>query len=88
MTASLMGFLSGDDASPRPMRRNREPCGSRRMQAVITTKGRAALENAVPSHAREVQRLFTSRLTPNELDQFADMAATILNHLQADQPPA
>ncbi|RKT90085.1 DNA-binding transcriptional regulator, MarR family [Saccharopolyspora antimicrobica] len=66
----------------------RERCGSRGMHAVITAKGLATLKDAVPGHAREVRRLFVDRLTPEELDQFADTAAKILDNLQADQSPA
>ncbi|MBF8191033.1 winged helix-turn-helix transcriptional regulator [Nonomuraea sp. K274] len=65
---------------------NRERCGSRGMYAVITANGLAALKEAVPSHAQEVRRLFVDHLTPEQLDQFADIAATILDRLQADQP--
>lgn len=64
----------------------RERCGSRGMYAVITPEGLAALTGAVPGHAREVRRLFTGRLTPEQLDQLAGIAATILDGLQADQP--
>lgn len=63
----------------------RERCGARGMDTVITAKGLAALEKAAPSHAQEVRRLFVDRLTPEELDQFADIAATILEHLRSDQ---
>ncbi|MFW6692700.1 MarR family winged helix-turn-helix transcriptional regulator [Streptomyces sp. MAR4 CNX-425] len=62
----------------------RERCGSRGMYAVITEKGRTALEEAAPGHAREVRRLFVDRLTPEELDRFADLAGTVLDHLRAD----
>jgi DNA-binding MarR family transcriptional regulator len=65
----------------------RERCGSRGMDALITAKGLAALEEAAPGHAQEVRRLFIDRLTPDELDQFADIATTILDDLQADQSP-
>ena len=64
----------------------RERCGSRGMEAVITEKGLTALTQAAPSHAEEVRRLVIDRLTREELDQFADIAATILENLQADQP--
>jgi DNA-binding MarR family transcriptional regulator len=66
----------------------REPCGSRGIHVVITARGLAALKEAVPGHAQEVRRLFTSGLTPEQLEQLADIATTILNRLKADQPPA
>jgi DNA-binding MarR family transcriptional regulator len=65
----------------------RERCGSRGMYAVITAKGLAALKEAAPSHAQEVRRLFIDRLTPEQLDQLAGIATTILDNLQADRPP-
>jgi hypothetical protein len=41
----------------------------------------------VPRHTHEVRRLFIDPLTPEQLDQLAEIATTILNHLQqADQP--
>lgn len=66
----------------------RERCGSRRMDAVITTKGLAVIEEAAPSHAREVRRLFVSCLTPEELAQFGGIAGKVLDHLRADQSSA
>ncbi|MFI6937100.1 MarR family winged helix-turn-helix transcriptional regulator [Streptomyces sp. NPDC050287] len=65
----------------------RERCGSRGMEAVITADGLAALRKAAPSHAQEVRRLFVDRLTPEELDQFAGLSATILDSLRADSSP-
>lgn len=65
----------------------RERCGSRGMYAVITAKGLATLKEAAPTHAQEVRRLFVDPLTPEELDQLAGIATTILDNLHADQPP-
>ncbi|MFC3986829.1 MarR family winged helix-turn-helix transcriptional regulator [Streptosporangium jomthongense] len=62
----------------------REPCGSRGVYAVLTAEGLAALRSAAPGHAREVRRLFVDPLTPEELERFADVAAKILDNLQAD----
>ncbi|MFD0883143.1 MarR family winged helix-turn-helix transcriptional regulator [Streptosporangium algeriense] len=62
----------------------REPCGSRGVYAALTAEGHAALRRAAPSHTEEVRRLFVDRLTPEELDRFADIAAKILDNLQAD----
>ncbi|WP_158088878.1 hypothetical protein [Thermoactinospora rubra] len=45
------------------------------------------LKKAVSGHAQEVRRLFVDRLTPEELEQFADLATKILSSLEADQPP-
>ncbi|MER7210674.1 MarR family winged helix-turn-helix transcriptional regulator [Streptosporangium sp. NPDC001559] len=65
----------------------REPCGSRGVYAVLTAEGLAALRKAAPGHAREVRRLFVDPLTPEELERFADVAAKILDNLQADAQP-
>jgi DNA-binding MarR family transcriptional regulator len=65
----------------------RERCGSRGMYAVITAKGLAVLKEAAPGHAQEVRRLFIDRLTPEQLDQLAEISSTILDTLQGGQPP-
>jgi DNA-binding MarR family transcriptional regulator len=65
----------------------RERCGSRGVEVVITAKGLTALKEAVSSHAQEVRRLLVDRLTPEELDQFAAIATTILDNLRADESP-
>ncbi|GAA2142978.1 MarR family winged helix-turn-helix transcriptional regulator [Actinomadura napierensis] len=64
----------------------RERCGNRGVDVVITQKGLAALADAVPGHAQEVRRLFVDRVTPEELDLFAGIAAKILDGLRTDQP--
>ena len=63
----------------------RERHGSRGMYAVITARGLSALKEAVPGHVCEVRRLFVDRLTPEQLDQLADISGTILGGLHADQ---
>lgn len=64
---------------------DREPRGSRGMDAVITAKGLEAIRKAAPGHSREVRRRFVDCLTPEELDQFAGFARTVLDGLRADQ---
>ena len=64
----------------------RERYGSRGMHAVITPRGLAKLKEAFPGHSQEVRRLFTGCLTPEQLDQLAGIATTILDNLKADQP--
>ena len=66
---------------------DREPRGSRGMDAVITAKGLAAIKEAAPGHSQEVRRRFIDCLTPEELDQFAGIAGTVLDNLRADQEP-
>ncbi|MFI0374174.1 MarR family winged helix-turn-helix transcriptional regulator [Actinomadura sp. 1N219] len=65
----------------------RERSGSRGVYAALTEKGLTAIKDAAPGHAQEVRRLFVDRLTPEELDQFAAIAAKILDNLQTQQPP-
>jgi DNA-binding MarR family transcriptional regulator len=61
----------------------RERCGSRGIDAVITPQGLAAIREAAPGHAEEVRRLFIDRLTPEQLDQFAEIATIVLDGLTA-----
>jgi DNA-binding MarR family transcriptional regulator len=68
------------------MRAGRERRGSRGSYAVITAKGLAAIREAAPSHAQEVRRLFIDRLTPDQIDQLADIATAVLGNLLSDQP--
>lgn len=66
---------------------DREPHGSRGMDAVITAQGLKAVREAAPGHSQEVRRRFIDCLTPEELDQFAGLARTVLDNLRADQQP-
>ena len=66
---------------------DREPRGSRGMDAVITATGLEASREAAPGHSREVRRIFIDALSPDELDQFAGAARTVLGKLRADQKP-
>lgn len=64
---------------------DREPCGSRGIEAAITAHGFAVIREAAPGHAQAVRQLFVDSLTPQELDQFAEMAGTVLRNLEAEQ---
>lgn len=66
----------------------REPHGSRGMCALLTEKGLAVLRQAAPLHGQEVRRLFVDRLTPEELDQFAALAAKLIENLEEEQRPS
>jgi DNA-binding MarR family transcriptional regulator len=53
----------------------------RAIYVAITPGGRAALEAAAPPHRRHVRHLFLDRLTPEQIDQLADISRTILDGL-------
>jgi DNA-binding MarR family transcriptional regulator len=53
----------------------------RAIYAAITAHGRAALNAAAPRHRQQVRRLVLDRLTPDQIDQLADISRTILNGL-------
>src|SRR5699024_12344577 len=63
----------------------RERCGSRGMDAVLPDAGMEALTSAVPCHTQVVRRLFIDPLTPEELDQFAELSGTVLENLRSEQ---
>lgn len=63
---------------------DRQPCGPRGMDAVITEHGREVIETAAPSHSAQVRALFVDRLTPAQLDEFAHLASIVLDHLATD----
>jgi DNA-binding MarR family transcriptional regulator len=56
----------------------------RAIHVAITAAGRAALSAAVPRHTQQVRRLVLDRLTPQQIDQLADISCTILDGL--DRP--
>ena len=53
----------------------------RAIHAAITAAGGAALEAAVPRHTEQVRRLVLDRLTPQQIDQLADISRRILDGL-------
>ena len=53
----------------------------RAIHVAITAAGRAALSAAVPRHTQQVRRLVLDRLTPQQIDQLADISRTILDGL-------
>lgn len=55
----------------------------RAIYAAITTAGRAALKAAAPRHRQQVRRLVLDRLTPQQIDQFAEISRMILDGLGA-----
>jgi DNA-binding MarR family transcriptional regulator len=61
----------------------------RAVHATITAAGLAALQAAAPGHTRQVRHLVLDRLTPQQIDQLADISRTILDGLDrpSDQEP-
>jgi DNA-binding MarR family transcriptional regulator len=51
--------------------------------AAITADGRAALKAAAPRHRQQVRRLVLDRLTPQQIDQLAEISRMILDGLDA-----
>jgi DNA-binding MarR family transcriptional regulator len=61
----------------------KEPCHTDRRGAfvVVTPHGRREIEAAAPGHVAKVRELFIDRLTPRQLDAFADAAEAVLTGL-------
>ncbi|MEU9890798.1 MarR family transcriptional regulator [Sphaerisporangium sp. NPDC051017] len=61
----------------------REECATdaRGAMIVLTKAGVRAIEDAAPDHVESVRRHFVDLLTPEQLDQFAAIAETVLAHL-------
>jgi len=60
----------------------RDSGAGRSMYASITDAGRAALVDAAPRHRQHVRRLVIDRLTPQQIDQLAEISAAILDGLR------
>ncbi len=54
--------------------------------AVLTPTGMEALRAAAPGHAAEVRTLVFDRLSPAQVDQLEDIAATLLEGLDPPMP--
>ncbi|MFJ8133294.1 MarR family winged helix-turn-helix transcriptional regulator [Streptomyces hydrogenans] len=61
--------------------------GSRAINVEITPHGRATLEQAAPSHSAHVRSMVIDPLTDEQIDQLADISATILAKLTKPSPP-
>ncbi|MFD4790138.1 MarR family winged helix-turn-helix transcriptional regulator [Streptomyces sp. NPDC058459] len=55
---------------------------ARAIYVTLTQKGREALTDAAPQHSEHVRQLFINCLRPEQLDQLADISATLLTNLQ------
>jgi DNA-binding MarR family transcriptional regulator len=54
----------------------------RAVYVAVTAGGRAALEAAVPRHRQVVRHLVLDRLSPQQVDQLADISRTLLDGLR------
>lgn len=61
---------------------------SRAIYVTLTPRGEAALNEAAPQHSDHVRALFIDRLTAAQLDQLADVSATILANLEKPENAA
>jgi DNA-binding MarR family transcriptional regulator len=61
--------------------RESDPDSPRAIFAVLTDAGYAAIENAAPSHNREVQRLFFEKISDEQVAQIADISRRVLDGL-------
>lgn len=55
---------------------------ARATYVTLTQKGRTALAEATPKHSDHVRRLFIDCLTPQQLDQLAEISTTVLANLR------
>jgi DNA-binding MarR family transcriptional regulator len=65
---------------------DRQDCTSdnRGAEIVLTAAGRAAFRDASGPHLRAIRELFVDALTPEQLDEVADIAATLRANLAGD----
>src|SRR5689334_11974290 len=69
--------------------REPNPDDARSTMVCLLPAGRAAIENAAPSHVADVRRNFIDLLSPAELDMLAALNERVLHHLATnDNPPA
>jgi len=61
--------------------REPDPDMPRAMYAVLTEAGLAAIQDAAPEHARDVQRLFFDRLTDRQVAQLSAISRRVLEGL-------
>jgi DNA-binding MarR family transcriptional regulator len=61
--------------------RRRCPTDGRGQEAVLTEKGRAALERAAPGHVREVRRLLIDQLSAQEREMLRSISESLLDRM-------
>ncbi|GAB2837223.1 MarR family transcriptional regulator [Streptomyces chlorus] len=64
--------------------RDRSPEDGRGTFVVITDKGRAVIEAAVPRHVEAVRRLFLDHVTPSELQVLARISERVVEKLDEE----
>lgn len=64
--------------------RDRSPEDGRSTFVVITDKGRAVIEAAVPRHVEAVRRLFLDHVTPSELQVLARISERVVEKLDEE----
>ncbi len=65
------------------VRREAHPDNSRAIDAILTAKGRRAIERAAPRHVASVRRHFIDLLTESERAVLADVSERVIEHLRA-----
>lgn len=65
------------------VRRDHHPDNRRAIDAVLTTKGRRAIETAAPRHVASVRRHFIDLLSAPELEALADVSERVIEHLRS-----
>ena len=61
--------------------RRRCQSDGRGQEAILTARGRAALEQAAPGHVREVRRLFIDQLSPEERRLVRSVSESLLDRV-------
>lgn len=61
--------------------RDQNPTDARRIDVLLTDRGRRAIVEAAPDHVESARLHFIDRLTVEQLQLFADIAETVLTHL-------
>jgi DNA-binding MarR family transcriptional regulator len=62
----------------------KEPCpdDARGFDVVLTPQGLAAIKNAAPRHVDAVRHCFADVLTQKQLDALAEIAETVVRHIE------
>ena len=61
--------------------RGQDPNDTRRVDVILTDRGRRAIVDAAPDHVESVRRHFIDLLTQEQLGRFGDIADAVLTNL-------